>query len=85
MKESKGTKIPPPEEASVKPDCRAEFIFYAQTRTGKAQPVKILGDYGCDCRRPDWDHRWKTWEARQDPYLHLFLCREHARELGLME
>jgi hypothetical protein len=85
MKESKQTKNPPPEDGAVKLDCRAEFIFYAQTRTSKVRPVKILGEYGCDFRRPDWEHRWKTWDARMDPYLHLFLCRDHARKLGLMD
>jgi hypothetical protein len=85
VNKSKQSNPTAPADASVKPECRAEFIFYAQTKTNKVRPVKILGEYGCDCRRPDWEHRWKTWESHQDSYLHLFLCRDHARKLGLMD
>jgi len=65
--------------------CRAEFIFYAQSRATNARPVKVLDEYTCDCRRSDWEHRWAEWNTHNNPYLHLFLCVEHARKLGLME
>lgn len=70
--------------ASPKPDCRAEFIFYAKTRSDEARPVKILGDYACDFRRPDWERRWSEWRS-QNIYLNLFLCRDHAKLLGLLD
>lgn len=85
MSQSEQTKNAASEDASVKRECQAEFIFYAQTHANRSKPVKILGEYGCDYRRPDWEHRWKTWDSRQDPYLHLFLCKEHATKLGLMD
>jgi hypothetical protein len=65
--------------------CRAELIFYAQSRSTNSRPVKVLDEYTCDCRRADWEHRWTEWNAHQNPYLHLFLCVEHARKLGLVE
>jgi hypothetical protein len=65
--------------------CRAELIFYAQSRADKSRPVKLLDEYTCDCRRSDWEHRWTEWQAHKNPYLHLFLCAEHARKLGLLE
>ena len=64
--------------------CRAEFIFYAHTHTNEPRPVPVLGEYTCDHRRPDWQHRWADWNSRQNPYLNLFLCEDHARQLGLM-
>jgi hypothetical protein len=65
--------------------CRADFIFYAQSRATNSRPVKVLDEYACDFRRPDWEHRWTEWNAHQNPYLHLFLCSDHARKLGLIE
>jgi hypothetical protein len=65
--------------------CRAELIFYAQSRATNSRPVKVLDEYTCDCRRADWEHRWAEWQAHKNPYLHLFLCIDHARKLGLME
>jgi hypothetical protein len=66
-------------------NCRAELIFYAQMRNSSSVPVKVLGEYLCDHRRPDWEHRWSEWNSHQNPYLNLFLCKKHAVELGLME
>lgn len=68
---------------SLQPTCRAQLIFYAHTRTDQLEPEKILGEYACDFTRPDWGHRWTEWNSRINPYLNLFLCREHARKLGL--
>jgi len=72
------------ENTSVAAECRAELIFYARDSSGVARPVDILGEYPCDYRRPDWEHRWSEWNSRQNPYLHLFLCAKHARALGLL-
>jgi hypothetical protein len=72
------------EEASPGTECRAEFIFYARNRTSKLRSVEVLGDYACDFRRPDWAQRSADWNSGQNPYLNLFLCAKHARELGLM-
>ena len=72
------------EEASPRTECRAKFIFYARNRTSKLRPVEVLGDYTCDFRRPDWAYRWSDWSSCQNPYLNLFLCAKHARELGLL-
>jgi hypothetical protein len=64
--------------------CRAEFIF--DVRRGSAsRPIKVMSDCMCDLRRVDWESRWSDWESRRNPYLNLFLCAEHARELGLMK
>lgn len=65
-------------------ECRAEFIFYAPTPSGHTTPDKVLGEYTCDCRRPDWEQRWTDWQLKRNPYLNLFLCKEHARRLGLL-
>ena len=72
------------ENSSAGAECRAELIFYARISSSVARPVEILGDYACDYRRPDWEHRWTEWNSQQNPYLHLFLCANHARELGLI-
>jgi len=72
------------ENTSAGSECRAEFIFYARVSSGAVSPVAILGHYACDFRRPDWEHRWTEWNSRQNPFLHLFLCSNHARELGLI-
>jgi len=72
------------ENSSAGAECRAELIFYARASSGEARPVEILGQYACDYRRPDWEHRWTEWNTRQNPYLHLFLCENHARALGLI-
>jgi hypothetical protein len=63
--------------------CRAEFIFDVR-RGGPTRPIKVMSDCMCDYRRADWKSRWNDWEARRNPYLNLFLCTEHARELGLL-
>jgi hypothetical protein len=75
-----------PTEKKALPEltCRAEFIFDALTRTRGHRPIKVVGEYICDCRRPDWEQRWRDWSSRQNPYLNLFLCEEHARMLGLV-
>lgn len=73
------------ENASAGTPCRAELIFYARTPHDELRPVGVLGEYTCDYRRPDWDHRWVEWNSRQNPYLNLFLCTNHARELGLIQ
>jgi hypothetical protein len=73
------------EQTALGVACRAELIFYAQSRATNSRPVKVLDEYACDCRRADWEHRWAEWQAHKNPYLHLFLCIEHARKLGLME
>ena len=70
-------------DAALPSSCKAELIFYAQAQRDRSKPVKVLGDYACDFTRPDWEHRWKEWNSRLNPYLHLFLCADHARELGL--
>jgi len=72
------------ESTSDSAECRAELIFYARTASGTAPPVAILGQYACDYRRPDWEHRWTEWNSGQNPYLHLFLCSNHARAFGLI-
>jgi hypothetical protein len=72
------------EISSPAPACKAQFVFYAQSRATNSRPVKLLDEYTCDFRRPDWQHRWTEWNAHQNPYLHLFLCGEHAKKLGLM-
>ena len=72
------------EDTSAGAECRAELIFYARISSGAAPPVAILGQYACDFRRPDWEHRWTEWNSGQNPYLHLFLCSNHARALGLI-
>jgi hypothetical protein len=82
MAQSKNTRE---EGTSENLACRAELIFYAQSRSTNSRPVKVLDDYTCDFRRTDWEHRWAEWQAHKNPYLHLFLCAEHARKLGLME
>jgi hypothetical protein len=66
-------------------NCRAEFIFDTRTRGNGSRPIKVLSECMCDCRRPDWESRWKDWNSRLDPYLNLFLCAKHARNLGLMK
>jgi hypothetical protein len=73
-----------PEDSSSAPQCRAELIFYAKTRQKESRPVTILGEYTCDCRRPDWPQRWQDWSTSANPFLNLFLCREHAKKLGLL-
>ena len=65
--------------------CRAELIFNARTRANGARPIKVLSECICDFRRIDWPSRWQDWISRQDAYLNLFLCKEHAKTLGLME
>lgn len=72
------------QETSAQPHCSAELIFYAQTQKNRSEPVKVLGEYACDFTRPDWEHRWMEWNSRLNPYLHLFLCKEHAQKLGLI-
>jgi len=72
------------EGASSATECRAEFIFYARNQKSELRSVEVLGDYACDFRRPDWAHRWSDWNFGQNPYLNLFLCTKHARELGLI-
>jgi len=64
--------------------CRAEFIFDAR-RGGATRPIKVLSDCMCDFRRADWESRWNDWNARRNPYLNLFLCAAHARELRLIK
>jgi len=70
-------------DAAPPSSCKAELIFYAQAQRDPSKPAKVFGDYACDFTRPDWQHRWNEWNSRLNPYLHLFLCGEHARELGL--
>jgi hypothetical protein len=70
---------------SISPDCKAEYIFYARTRGSDPRPVKVLDEFTCDCRRPDWEYRWAEWNSQNNPYLNLFLCSEHAKKLGLIE
>jgi len=72
------------EDTSAGAECRAELIFYARISSGAPPPVAILGQYACDYRRPDWEHRWTEWNSGQNPYLHLFLCSNHARAFGLI-
>jgi hypothetical protein len=69
----------------VSPNCKAEYIFYARTRGSHSRPVKVLDEFTCDYRRPDWQYRWAEWNAHNNPYLNLFLCIEHAKKLGLIE
>lgn len=71
------------EEGSRVKECRAQYIFYARNQATKVSSVEVLGDYACDFRRPDWEHRWADWNSGQNRYLNLFLCDKHARELGL--
>ena len=64
-------------------ECRAELIFYARNQSKELRSVQALGEYACDFRRPDWNQRWSDWNNGRNPYLNLFLCAKHARELGL--
>jgi hypothetical protein len=66
-------------------NCRAEFIFDAQTKGNSSRPIKVLSECMCDFRRADWNSRWSDWSSRLDPYLNLFLCSDHARKLGLLK
>jgi hypothetical protein len=72
-------------DSPTEPLCKAELIFYAPTRGNKVRQAEIFGDYACDFRRPDWAHRWTDWDSGKNPFLNLFLCRNHAKELGLMD
>jgi hypothetical protein len=72
------------ESAPTHLGCRAAFIFDTRARSTKSRPIKVLSECICDFRRPDWEGRWNDWSSGRDPYLNLFLCEEHARELGLM-
>ena len=83
MKPSKPSQPVDPDHAPALSTCHAELIFYAQTKPDRPHPEKILGLYACDYTRPDWEHRWKEWNSRMNPYLNLFLCTEHATKLGL--
>ncbi len=65
--------------------CRADFIFDAQAHGSNSRPIKVLSECMCDFRRPDWESRWNDWNSRLNPYLNLFLCAEHARQLGLLK
>jgi hypothetical protein len=64
--------------------CRAELIFYMGTEGDGAHTGEVLDDHPCDCTRPDWKERWSDWRAGQNPHLDLFLCKDHARKLGLI-
>jgi len=81
---NQSTKTAPDDLSSV-PQCRAELIFYAKSRQKQSRPVTILGEYTCDCRRPDWPQRWQDWSTSANPFLNLFLCRDHAKKLGLLD
>jgi hypothetical protein len=83
MKPSRPSPSAGPREVPPSATCHAELIFFAQTRPHRVRPEKILGLYACDYTRPDWEHRWKEWSSRMNPYLNLFLCAEHAKKLGL--
>ena len=65
--------------------CRADFIFDAQAHGSNSRPIKVLSECMCDFRRPDWESRWTDGNSRLNPYLNLFLCAEHARQLGLLK
>jgi hypothetical protein len=65
--------------------CRADFIFDAQAHGSNSRPIKVLSECMCDFRRPDWESRCNEWNTRLNPYLNLFLCAEHARQLGLLK
>jgi hypothetical protein len=85
MKNESRTSTAKPEATKVvERACRAEFIFDVR-RGGVSRPIKVLSDCMCDHRRADWESRWSDWEARRNPFLNLFLCTDHARELGLMK
>jgi hypothetical protein len=75
----------PEKNESPSSSCRAEFIFNARTDANAERPVKVLSECMCDYRRPDWESRWNDWNSRQNPYLNLFLCKEHAKSLGLLK
>jgi hypothetical protein len=84
MSPSKQSRQAVSKDASFPQNCRAELIFYAQTRTDPFEPAKVLGEYPCDYARQDWERRWTEWNSHRNPYVHLFLCREHAKKLGLI-
>lgn len=75
----------PEKTEPLDPGCRAEFIFSAGLPTNGSRAIKVLSECMCDFRRPDWESRWNDWNSQQNPYLNLFLCKEHAKRLGLME
>jgi hypothetical protein len=64
--------------------CQADYIFDPRSRESMSHPIKVLSECMCDFRRPDWESRWNDWNSGRNPYLNLFLCKEHARFLGLM-
>ena len=70
-------------QVTAETECRAELIFYARNQSKDLRSVQALGEYACDFRRPDWKQRWSDWNNGRNPYLNLFLCAKHARELGL--
>jgi hypothetical protein len=72
------------DSAVLHESCRAEFIFDVRAREKTSRPIKVLSECMCDFRRPDWAGRWSDWSSGRNPYLNLFLCEKHARELGLM-
>jgi hypothetical protein len=87
MKSDRRTKLMVKTQAAdeVVLRCRADFIFDAQTHGSNSRPIKVLSECMCDFRRPDWESRWNDWNSRLNPYLNLFLCAEHARQLGLLK
>ena len=70
--------------AEINRQCRADFIFDARAQSKKSQPIKVMSECMCDFRRPDWESRWEDWSSGHNLYLNLFLCEEHARQLGLL-
>jgi len=51
--------------------CRAEFIFDTRRRGNGAHPIKVLSECMCDCRRPDWESRWKRLDSAAQPLPEL--------------
>jgi len=67
----------------------ARFVFYALQQLLlmlSTKPCKspVRGEHACDRHGPNWEQRWAEWRNRINPYLNLYLCEEHARELHLI-
>lgn len=75
----------PPDSKTAAGGCRADLIFDSRARTKQTGPIHVVGEYICDFRRADWEHRWADWNTHHNPYLNLFLCTEHAKKLGLIK
>ena len=62
--------------------CRAEVVF-ERKESGWLVPERQADiSTPCDFTSTGWVDLWRRWENKQR--LVLYLCKRHARELGLM-